>query len=327
MGSRALRHWLTQPLRERRVASQRHDAIDALLAGGFEPLRDALRGVSDVERITARIALRQVRPRELAGLRATLRRLPTLRAALPAKRSRACSTARAQALAPPTEIATLLARAIADEPAALLRDGGVIAAGFDAELDELRAIGQNCDAFLLELEARERARTGIANLRVQFNRVHGFFIEVTQGQADKVPADYQRRQTLKNAERYITPELKAFEDKALSAQERALAREKMLYEQVLDALAAAPRAALGAGARARRRSTRWPRSPSARRRWTGAGREFVSEPLHRDRGRPPSGRRGAAAARPAAAPSSPTTAGSTRRGRMLVITGPNMGGK
>ncbi|MDB5932389.1 MAG: mismatch repair protein MutS, partial [Polaromonas sp.] len=137
---------------------------------------------------------------------------------------------------PPPDCGALLLRAIQPEPAALVRDGGVIAPGFDAELDELRAIQTNCDSFLLELETREKARTGIANLRVQFNKVHGFYIEVTQGQLDKVPADYRRRQTLKNAERYITPELKTFEDKALSAQERALAREKWLYEQLLDQL-------------------------------------------------------------------------------------------
>ena len=119
-----------------------------------------------------------------------------------------------------------MSAAIADEPAVLLRDGGVIAGGFDAQLDELRGITQNCDAFLLDLESRERTRTGIANLRVQFNKVHGFYIEVTQSQVAKAPADYQRRQTLKNAERFITPELKAFEDKALSAQDRSLAREK-----------------------------------------------------------------------------------------------------
>jgi DNA mismatch repair protein MutS len=123
-----------------------------------------------------------------------------------------------------------------EEPAALVRDGGVIAAGLDAELDELRAIQDNCDGFLLDLETREKARTGIANLRVQFNKVHGFYIEITQGQLDKVPGDYRRRQTLKNAERFITPELKAFEDKALSAQDRALAREKFLSEQLLDQL-------------------------------------------------------------------------------------------
>src|ERR1700704_1886210 len=145
----------------------------------------------------------------------------------------------AQAMRPPGDIAALLSAAIAEEPAAMLRDGGVIATGFDAQLDELRAISQNCDAFLLDLVSRERARTGIANLRVQFNKVHGFYIEVTQGQVDKVPTDYQRRQTLKNAERYITPELKSFEDKALSAQDRALAREKYLYEKLLDDLAPA----------------------------------------------------------------------------------------
>mgnify|MGYP002775456982 CR=1 FL=1 len=134
--------------------------------------------------------------------------------------------------------ASLLTVALADEPAVLRRDGGGIAPGFDAALDELRNIGANCDAFLLDLEARERARTNIPNLRVQYNKVHGFYIEVTGSHLEKVPADYQRRQTLKNAERFITPELKAFEDKALSAQDRALAREKLLYDQLLDQLQA-----------------------------------------------------------------------------------------
>ncbi|MDE2300261.1 MAG: DNA mismatch repair protein MutS, partial [Burkholderiales bacterium] len=235
MGSRALRHWLTHPQRDRTVATQRHDAIEALQAAHLEGLRDALRGVSDVERITARVALRQVRPRELTGLRATLQALPALRLLVPIGEATLLDRL-ADALTPPGAIFELLAAAIAAEPAVLLRDGGVIAPGFDAALDELRGIGQNCDAFLLALEARERERTGIANLRVQFNKVHGFYIEVTQGQAGKVPADYQRRQTLKNAERFITPELKAFEDKALSAQDRALAREKLLYEQLLDQL-------------------------------------------------------------------------------------------
>ncbi|HKX95202.1 MAG TPA: DNA mismatch repair protein MutS, partial [Methylibium sp.] len=235
MGSRALRHWLTHPSRERTTASARHEAIERLIERGGEALREALRGVSDVERITARIALRQVRPRELTGLRATLTLLPAIRATVPA--GSALLDGLRSHLTPPPAIAELLQRAIANEPAVLLRDGGVIAPGYDAELDELRGIAQNCDAYLLDLEARERTRTGIANLRVQFNKVHGFYIEVTQGQAGKVPADYQRRQTLKNAERYITPELKAFEDKALSAQERALAREKLLYEQLLADLA------------------------------------------------------------------------------------------
>ncbi len=233
MGSRALRHWLTHPLRERQVAMQRHDAIDALTPGAHETLREALRHVSDVERITARIALRQVRPRELTGLRATLQGLPALRALVPTGRALLLNML-AEAMSPSPEIEQLLRTAIADEPAVLLRDGGVIAPGYDKDLDELRGISQNCDAYLLDLEARERARTGIANLRVQYNKVHGFYIEVTQGQASKVPMDYQRRQTLKNAERFITPELKAFEDKALSAQDRSLAREKMLYEVVID---------------------------------------------------------------------------------------------
>jgi DNA mismatch repair protein MutS len=235
MGSRALRRWLTQPLRDRTVASQRLEAIAALTAHGLEPLRQALKGISDVERITARIALRQVRPRELCGLRSTLQALPQLQSALPSRPTVLLAQLDQHMILIP-EIENLLRTAIAPEPAALVRDGGVIHAGFDDQLDELRAINHNCDAFLLDMESRERSRTGIANLRVQFNRVHGFFIEVTQGQASKVPPDYQRRQTLKNAERFITPELKAFEDKALSAQERALAREKMLYEQIIDQL-------------------------------------------------------------------------------------------
>jgi DNA mismatch repair protein MutS len=235
MGSRRLRHWLTHPQRGRSVATQRHDAIGALLATGFELLREALRGVSDVERIASRVALRQVRPRELAGLRHTLAALPALRAVAP--RGTPLLDELHAALVPGDSLPEVLS-AIAEEPAVLLRDGGVIATGVDADLDELRAISQNCDAFLLDLEARERTRTAIPNLRVQFNKVHGFYIEVTGSHLEKVPLDYQRRQTLKNAERFITPELKAFEDKALSAQERALAREKWLYEQVLDALQA-----------------------------------------------------------------------------------------
>jgi DNA mismatch repair protein MutS len=235
MGSRLLRHWLTHPARERSAASQRHDAITRCIDAGFVSLRDVLRGVSDVERSSSRVALRQVRPRELSGLRHTLASLPTLRAHAPT--GTALLNALQAGLLPDTALADAL-QAIAEEPAVMLRDGGVIAAGVDAELDELRHINTHCDAFLLDLEQRERARTSIHNLRVQFNKVHGFYIEVTSSGLDKVPADYQRRQTLKNAERFITPELKTFEDKALSAQERALAREKFLYEQLLDHLQA-----------------------------------------------------------------------------------------
>ncbi|NMM05166.1 DNA mismatch repair protein MutS [Polaromonas sp.] len=236
MGSRTLKSWLLSPRRDRAQAAARLDAITQLREGLQQTLRARLKGCSDVERITARIALRQVRPRELVALQLTLQKTEQL---APVDIGLAAYlTIIFEDLQPPAGCAELLGHYILDEPAALIRDGGVINHGCDAELDELRAIQTNCDDFLLELEGREKARTGIANLRVQFNRVHGFYIEVTQGQLDKVPADYRRRQTLKNAERYITPELKAFEDKALSASARALAREKWLYEQLLDQLQA-----------------------------------------------------------------------------------------
>ncbi len=322
MGSRLLRHWLTHPARDRRAAVERHGAIARLIDAGFEPLREALRQVSDVERTTARIALRQVRPRELAGLRATLAALPALRACAP--QDTPLLDRLHAALQPAPEVSAPLA-AIADEPAVLLRDGGVIAPGFDAELDELRGIATNCDAFLLDLEQRERARTGIGNLRVQFNKVHGFYIEVTSSGLDKVPDDYRRRQTLKNAERFITPELKSFEDKALSAQERSLAREKWLYEQALDALQvhlpalAALGRALAAfdalAALAERAATlNWCRP------------EFVPYPcIQIEAGRHP-----VVEQRLRETGGADFIANDCRldaRTRMLVITGPNMGGK
>ncbi|MGN6826588.1 DNA mismatch repair protein MutS [Paucibacter sp. M5-1] len=323
MGSRALRHWLLHPRRERGEALARHQAIASLLAASPEPLREALRHVSDVERIAARVALRQVRPRELTGLRATLQILPELAQTLPSGAPLIAQLAEGLAASP--HIEELLSRAIAEEPAVLLRDGGVIAVGFDAELDELRGISQNCDAFLLDLEARERARTGIANLRVQFNKVHGFYIEVTQGQVDKVPMDYQRRQTLKNAERYITPELKAFEDKALSAQERSLAREKLLYEAVIDHLVEElqPLTALGralasldalAALAERAASLRWcrPEFVSQPCIEIGAGRHPVVEMRLRETG---------------AGEFMANDCRLDARTRMLIITGPNMGGK
>ncbi|MCO5096703.1 MAG: DNA mismatch repair protein MutS [Rhodocyclaceae bacterium] len=240
MGSRWLRHCLHHPLADRAAAAERHEAVAELAGetgnGPYASIQKALRGFADVERITARIALKSARPRDLSALRDSLAALEALRAPLSASETRGLSAIRTD-LATPDDCLDLLVRAIAPEPAAVLRDGGVIAEGYDGELDELRAIQQNCGAFLLDLEARERARSGIANLRVEYNRVHGFFIEVTHANAGKVPDDYRRRQTLKNAERYITPELKAFEDKALSAQERALSREKLLYEELLASLA------------------------------------------------------------------------------------------
>ena len=238
MGTRLLRHTLHHPLRDRTLPAARHAAVAALLDNYGElaaAVRKALRGMADLERIAGRIALRNARPRDLSSLRESLLRLPELRAPL-AGTVAPLLAQYAMALTTPDSALDLLSRAIASEPGAQVRDGGVIAAGFDPELDELRAINDNCGTFLIDLEMRERERTGIASLKVEFNRVHGFYIEVTHANTDKVPDDYRRRQTLKNAERYITPELKAFEDKALSAQERALAREKMLYEGILDAL-------------------------------------------------------------------------------------------
>jgi len=240
MGSRLLKRWLLEPPRERSLAQQRLDAIAALLgehgAGVWRDLRTALKGLGDVQRISARIALRQVRPRELVALGAALQRTSALPALLkPAVQTPWLNTLLAALQAPP-ECVALLQAALLPEPSSLVRDGNVMNHGFDAELDELRNIQHHSDEFLLALEARERERTGIANLKVQFNRVHGFYIEVTQGQLARVPDNYRRRQTLKNAERFITPELKAFEDKALSAQDRALAREKYLFEQLLDSL-------------------------------------------------------------------------------------------
>ncbi|MEZ0602253.1 DNA mismatch repair protein MutS [Paraburkholderia sp. IW21] len=241
MGSRLLRHWLHHPPREAAVAQARQQAIGALLdappGASVDSLRGALRQISDIERITGRLALLSARPRDLSSLRDTFIALPELRTQLAAVSSNADSLARIEAsLEPPQACVELLKRAVAQEPSAMVRDGGVIARGYDAELDELRDISENCGQFLIDLETRERARTGIGNLRVEYNKVHGFYIEVTRGQTDKVPDDYRRRQTLKNAERYITPELKTFEDKALSAQDRALARERSLYDALLQAL-------------------------------------------------------------------------------------------
>ncbi|MBL8423879.1 MAG: DNA mismatch repair protein MutS [Candidatus Accumulibacter phosphatis] len=240
MGSRLLRHALHHPWRDPAIPSARHAAIAMLLDDGgctLRELRQSLRGLADIERIAGRIALFTARPRDLSSLRDSLHRLDPLRAPLAATAAPMLAELHAQ-LTTPALALDLLSRAILPEPAALIRDGGVIAGGFDTEFDELRALNDNCGAYLLAIEARERERTGIANLKVEYNRVHGFYIEVTNANATKVPDDYRRRQTLKNAERYLTPELKAFEDKALSAQERALTREKLLYEGVLTSLQA-----------------------------------------------------------------------------------------
>jgi DNA mismatch repair protein MutS len=342
MGSRLLRTWLHEPLRDRTLPTRRALAVEALMARAgakthAECVHERLSGTADVDRIAARIALRSARPRDLSGLRNALGRLDELRDLLAAASVSdigdgghdSLLTELIEALAMPRSAFDLLTRAIAETPSSLVREGGVIAAGYDAELDELRALSTDAGAFLIELEARERARTGIANLRVEYNKVHGFYIEVTHGRTAQVPDDYRRRQTTKSAERYITPELKAFEDKALSARERSLSREKLLYERLLDTLASSivelqriARALAGIdvlAAYADRTSA-----------WSWVRPELVAEPgLAIDGGRHPvveaqcNARAGPNGAERFIA--NDCRLGPTRR--MLIVTGPNMGGK
>jgi DNA mismatch repair protein MutS len=243
MGSRELKSWLLNLSVDTQVPKRRLQAIEELKGahsnGPWRALRQILKGSGDVQRITARIALTQVRPRELITLANALEKADQLISLLqPANAQSSLLKDLGQSLKMNPLCKELISKALLAEPNALVRDGGVINDGYDDELDELRGIESNCDAYLLDLESRERIRTGIANLRVQYNKIHGFFIEVTQGQVDKVPEDYKRRQTLKNAERFITPELKAFEDKALSAQERAIAKEKVLFDELQQKLCA-----------------------------------------------------------------------------------------
>lgn len=237
MGSRLLKRWLHRPLRDLSRLQLRQDAIRWLLEQfRFEPLASALKPIGDTERILTRIALRSARPRDLDRLRDALHALPVIQAVL-----QASDAVRIQQLSEEIatfpDLAALLQRAIVDAPPVVIREGGVIAPGFDLELDELRGLSENAGDYLLQLEQRERDRTGMATLKVGYNRVHGYYIELSRLQSETVPADYIRRQTLKNVERFITPELKAFEDKALSAKGRALAREKQLYETLLEQLA------------------------------------------------------------------------------------------
>jgi DNA mismatch repair protein MutS len=323
MGSRWLRRCLHHPLRERALAEARHQAVDALRAdhdarNGADRLHDALRGLADIERIGARIALRTARPRDLSSLRDSLARLGDIAAAVPPDGG-LLDHAR-NTLAQPLGTSALLARAIMDEPASMLRDGRVMRTGFDAELDELRGLQDNCSEFLLALEARERSRTGIANLKVEYNRVHGFYIEVTNAHVERIPDDYRRRQTLKNAERYITPELKAFEDRALSAADRATSREKYLYEQLLDALAP-ELPALGDIARALAQLDGLLAFARAAQRYDYCRPQFVDEAeISIVRGRHPVVER-----QVDSFIANDTMMHDARR--MLLITGPNMGGK
>ncbi len=322
MGSRLLARWLNRPLRSHQELNTRFDAIEKLIADSTlrDDFTEQLSGIADIDRILARISIGSARPRDLLGLRNSLQRLPAINSG--------CSKVQDNLLNGIGDCLdgfdnqrTLLDNALNDEVPATLKDGGVIKAGYDHDLDELRNLSQNADNFLTELELRERERTGVATLKVGYNRVHGYYIEVSKASKGEVPPEYTRRQTLKGAERYITEELKEFEDKVLSARERSMNREKILYEKLLTVLSE-QLPALKQCARAvaeldvlcnmaeRSVSNQWSRptfseEPGIR---YNAGRHpvieatlkdpFVANDLHLDSKR-----------------------------RMLLITGPNMGGK
>ncbi len=236
MGSRLLRRWLHEPLQDRKFVMTRHEAVGQLIHDERHAhIHTMLKNIGDIERITARVALKTARPRDLSSLMNSLQQLPEVQSALVDLPASLLQTL-GSALSPSSAVLNLLTAAIKSEPSVLLREGGVIAGGFDATLDELRALQSNHGDFLLKYEEDEKARTGISNLKVEYNSVHGFYIEMSRTQAESAPPEYRRRQTLKNVERFITAELKAFEDKVLSANEKALAREKQLYDQVLDGL-------------------------------------------------------------------------------------------
>jgi len=321
MGARALRRLVNRPITDHKELRDRHSAVGELITDQrYLVLREALQPIGDIERILARVALHSARPRDLTGLRLSLAALPALRARLGTLESPLLAALGEQVLGHEDEL-VLLQRAIASEPSAMVRDGDVIASGFDAELDQLRRISTDTDAFLLELEARERARTGLQQLKLGYNRVQGFFIEIARSQAEKVPADYIRRQTVKNAERFITAELKSFEDRVLGARDKSLAREKELYEGVLEQLCAqvAPLQSTAAaiaeldaiGALAERAvSLRW------------SAPTLTTQPALRI-----SGGRHPVVERFLQEPFVPNDIALDAATRMLVITGPNMGGK
>ncbi len=321
MGSRELRRWLNRPLTDQTVLRARYQALGALSdARRFEEVRTHLRGIGDVERILSRVALRSARPRDLTQLRASLAMLPSLRSALATIDSPFLHDLHSR-INEHDDVVRLLSAAIDPEPSTFVRDGGVIASGYDSELDELRRISTHTDEFLLELERRERERTGISGLKLGFNRVQGFFIEITRKDAERVPKDYIRRQTVKSAERFITPELKGFEDKVLSARDRALAREKEIYEiiltQLIDRLGPM-QATAGALAMLDAISALAERACSLE--WTQP--ELVSEPrLTIEGGRHP------VVERFSDAPFVPNDLRLEAGRCMLIITGPNMGGK
>ena len=321
MGARELRRWLGRPLRAAAPLKERLHAVRTLVADGrLEEFATALRAIGDLERVLARVALRSARPRDLAQLRGALAALPAVGALAQALDSPLLAGA-AAALRGHPALAALLERALVPSPPHFLRDGGVIAPGHDAELDELRRIATDTDSYLLELEARERERTGLASLKLAYNRVSGFYIELNRRDADQAPADYVRRQTVKNAERFLTPELKAFEDRVLGARERSLSRERQLYEALLDALIA-ELGALQASARALALVDVLACLAARALELRFSEPEFVEEPrLSIVGGRHP------VVESLLDGPFVPNDLELDARRRMLVITGPNMGGK
>jgi len=321
MGSRQLRRWLNRPLRSHPALRERYHALGVLIdRRHFAVVREHLAGVGDIERILARVALRSARPRDLTQLRASLGRLPELRRTLAGLDSPLLQQLCARIAEHPGTFA-LLSAAIALEPAVLVRDGGVIAEGFDAELDELRQIGTHTEEFLLQLERRERERTGIAGLKLGYNRVQGFFIEIARRDAERVPKEYVRRQTVKAAERFITSELKSFEDRVLGAREKALARERELYEQVLtELIATLVPLQTTAGALAELDALAALAERACALEWSQP--ELTDEArLVIEGGRHP------VVERFTAAPFVPNDLRLDAARRMLIITGPNMGGK
>jgi DNA mismatch repair protein MutS len=321
MGARELRRWLHRPLRNHDTLKRRYHAVASLIEQRrFEPLRETLRQIGDLERILSRVALRSARPRDLSTLRDGLLAAPVLRECV-ATCDSPLLTDLLDRLGEHGETAAHLATAILEQPAALLRDGGVIRMGFDAELDELRRLSTHADQFLIDLEAREKAATGIATLKVGYNSVHGYYIEISRGQSDKAPTHYTRRQTLKGAERYITEELKSFEDKVLSARERSLMRERALYEGVLDFLnvrLAGLRACANAIAELDILADFAERADAAN--WT-APELTPTLGIAIERGRHP------VVERVRDDPFEPNDLMLDASRRMLIITGPNMGGK
>ncbi len=321
MGARELRRWIRRPLRDPAALRARYRAIAELISSDrHERLHEALRGVSDVERVLARVAIRSARPRDLAALREGLALLPRLHAMLEGLAAPLLGAA-ASDLAPQPELHDLLSRALVESPPPLLREGGVIAAGFDAELDELRSIATGADTHLIELEERERRRTGLSQLKVGYNRVQGYYIELPRSLSGRAPPEYHRRQTVKNAERYITPELKEFEDRVLGSRDRALARERVLWEGLLDRviveLAVLKRTA-AALAQVDVLANLAERAVSLR---------YVEPELSDEPGLRIEGGRHPVVERVLDDPFVPNDLELTEDRRMLVITGPNMGGK